>query len=70
MRVVTEVELPDAEINDLILRHMYKQARDDFYRYGNAHYSFGSYNSWRRAKYDEAQSHKSELLDIGKWDKD
>lgn len=69
MKVVKEVELSDGEINDLIVRHAYKKARDEFYRYGNDHYDFGTYDGWRRKKYEEARQLEQELLQIDKWDR-
>ena len=58
MKVYKEVNIEEAEINDLIVREMYSKEREEFYRYGNDNYSFPEYDSWRREKYENISKNK------------
>ena len=53
MKVLKEVEVSDAEVDNVIVQGMYWKEREDFYRYGNDHYDFPSFDAWRASKYYE-----------------
>lgn len=53
MKVLKEVEVSDAEIDNVIVQGIYQKEREEFYRYGNDHYSFQDFDSWRASKYYE-----------------
>lgn len=51
MKVLKEVEVSDTEVDNVIVRGIYQKEREEFYRYGNDHYDFPVFDSWRASKY-------------------
>ena len=51
MKVLKEVEVSDAEVDNVIVQGMYQKECKEFYRYGNDHYDFPAFDSWRASKY-------------------
>lgn len=51
MKVLKEVEVSDVEVDNVIVQGMYQKEREEFYRYGNDHYDFPAFDSWRASKY-------------------
>ena len=51
MKVLKEVEVSDAEVDNVIVQGMYQKEREEFYRYGNDYYRFPTFDTWRVSKY-------------------
>ena len=52
MKVLKEVEVSDAEVDNVIVQGMYQKEREEFYRYRNDYYySFPTFDTWRVSKY-------------------
>lgn len=52
MKVLKEVEVSDAEVDNVIVQGMYQKEREEFYRYRNDYYyGFPTFDTWRVSKY-------------------
>ena len=52
MKVLKEVEVSDAEVDNVIVQGMYQKEREEFYRYRNDYYyRFPTFDTWRVSKY-------------------
>lgn len=53
MKVLKEVEVSDAEVDNVIVQGMYQKEREEFYRYRNDYYYYGfpTFDTWRVSKY-------------------